>query len=79
MLLRLTLQLWRNSGALRLASQHRQRVLRAPGSSLLPFKLELPEPFQGDGGNSFSTWIQRFEVTLNVAPVRPDKCRLLAA
>lgn len=55
------------------------RAAPAPGSSLLPFKLEFPEPFQGDGGNSFSTWIQRFEVTLNVAPVRHDKCRLLAA
>ena len=63
------------------SQQQAPPVRAAPGheASSLPFRLELPQPFQGDGSESFLTWIQRFEVALNVAPFHHDKYRLLAA
>lgn len=48
-------------------------------SNTLPFKLDLPSPFHGDGSESFSHWIQRFEVALNIAPSFQDRSKLLAA
>ncbi len=43
----------------------------------LPFKIDLPHPFSGDGAEPFSAWIQRFEVALNVSAVSLDKAKLL--
>ncbi len=43
----------------------------------LPFKIDLPHPFSGDGTEPFSAWIQRFEVAFNVSAVSLDKAKLL--
>lgn len=45
----------------------------------LPFKIDLPAPFSGDGTEPFSAWIQRFEVALNVSAMPLDKAKLLPA
>lgn len=45
----------------------------------LPFKIDFPHPFSGDGSEPFSAWIQRFEIALNVSAVSPDKAKLLPA
>ena len=46
---------------------------------LVPFRIELPAPFTGEGVEPFSSWIQRFEVALDVSTAQLDKPKLLAA
>ncbi len=43
----------------------------------LPFQIDLPHPFSGDGTEPFSAWIQQFEVAFNVSAVSLDKAKLL--
>ncbi|KAL7863381.1 hypothetical protein SRHO_G00123650 [Serrasalmus rhombeus] len=47
--------------------------------SQLPFRIELPAPFTGEGLEPFSSWIQRFEVALEVSTAQLEKAKLLAA
>ncbi|KAL6466207.1 hypothetical protein MHYP_G00263400 [Metynnis hypsauchen] len=45
----------------------------------VPFRIELPAPFTGDSLEPFSSWIQRFEVALEVSTAHLEKAKLLAA
>ncbi len=47
--------------------------------SNVPFRIDLPAPFSGDNAEPFGSWIQRFEVALNVSATPPDKATLLPA
>lgn len=59
------------------AAVQRDRHAADEASSHLPFKIDLPAHFSGDGKEPFSAWIQRFEVALNVSAVPLDKAKLL--
>lgn len=48
-------------------------------NSHVPFRIDLPAPFSGDNAEPFGSWIQRFEVALNVSATSPDKAKLLPA
>ncbi len=48
-------------------------------NSHVPFRIDLPAPFSGDNAEPFGSWIQRFEVALNVSATPPDKATLLPA
>lgn len=45
----------------------------------LPFRIDLPPPFSGDGAEPFHSWVQRFEVALAVSTTPLDKAKLLPA
>lgn len=53
------------------------RAIVSASSSHLPFKIELPAPFRGEGTEPFSSWIQRFEVALPVAASPLEKAKRL--
>ncbi|KAL0148220.1 hypothetical protein M9458_056452, partial [Cirrhinus mrigala] len=59
------------------AAMQRDRHVADAANPHLPFKIDLPHPFSGDGTEPFSAWIQRFKVALNVSAVSPDKAKLL--
>lgn len=59
------------------AAVQRDRHVADAANPHLPFKIDLPHPFSGDGTEPFSAWIQRFEVALNVSAVFLDKAKLL--
>ncbi len=48
-------------------------------NSNVPFRIVLPAPFSGDNAEPFGSWIQRFEVALNVSATPPNKATLLPA
>lgn len=52
---------------------------QAGGTAHLPFRIDLPPPFSGDGSEPFHSWIQRFEVALAVSTTPLDKAKLLPA
>ena len=43
----------------------------------MAFHFQLPPPFTGDAAESFSLWVLRFEVALNVSSSNLDKAKLL--
>lgn len=48
-------------------------------NAALPFRIDLPSPFCGDGSEPFHSWIRRFEVALAVSTTPLDKAKLLPA
>ena len=54
-------------------------AVAAPARADLPFRLELPPAFTGDSGESFNSWITRFEVAVNVSSSQVNKAKLLPA
>ena len=48
-------------------------------NSQLPFRINLPPPFSGEGPELFHSCIQRFEVALAVSPKQLDEAKLLPA
>lgn len=58
-------------------AMQRDRHVADEASPHLPFKIDLPAPFVGDGKEPFSAWIQRLEVALDVSAVPLDKTKFL--
>ena len=48
-------------------------------NSQMPFRINLPPPFSGEGPELFHSCIQRFEVALAVSPKQLDEAKLLPA